>query len=438
MYKTKNLTLLATLLAFFLTPVLFAQQASSEGSRTAAGNPVSVSLPSFNASPGTTVAVPVTVGDLTGRNAISFDFEVRFDPAVLRPVAAAPTSNAGTLSSSFVITANPNLSGRLLVSGFNAYPLSGQGTLLNLNFEVVGQSGATPLTWQSFMFNEGNPASTAAAGQFTVAAARALKSAYDFDGDGRTDLGVFRPTDRFWYMFRTSAGFAASPFGLSTDRIVPADYDGDGKTDLGIFRDGQWFWLNSSTGTYSFVTFGLAGDTPVPADYTGDGKADPAIFRGGVWYILNAASGQSSIVSFGLATDKPVVGDFDNDGKADQAVFRNGQWLINRSCLGPTTAQFGQTNDRPVAGDFDGDGKADLGVFRNGVWYLMRSTQGLFALQFGIATDTPIAADYDGDGKTDIAVFRNGVWYQFRSLKGFASIQFGVSTDKPVPAAYQQ
>jgi len=409
----------------------------SVGGVTVGTTPVAVSMPSVSGNPSSVVTIPVKVGDLTNRSAISFDFEIRFDPAVLRPVISTPTSNAGTLSSGFVITANPYLSGRLLVSGFNAYPLTGQGTLLNLNFEIIGQAGArSPLTFQSFIFNEGNPAAAVTNGQFSInSIAPVVRRGFDFDGDGKADLAVFGPADRFWYRMRSATGFAATQFGLATDKLVPADYDGDGKTDLAVYRDGVWYWLNSSNGAVNTVSFGAAGDIPVPADYTGDGRAELAVYRSGSWYSFNTVTNQNSIVQFGAATDKPVAGDYDGDGKSDQAFYRDGQWHLNRSTAGYTVVNFGIATDKPVVGDFDGDGKADQAVFRSGMWYINRSAQGFLSLQFGILTDIPVAADYDGDGKTDIAVFRNGVWYQFRSQSGFASIQFGTGTDKPIPAA---
>ncbi|MET0753616.1 MAG: cohesin domain-containing protein [Pyrinomonadaceae bacterium] len=151
-------------------PALQFSTGSRESITDTEANPVTVSLPTQGIScKASTVIVPVSVGDLTGKNVLAFDFEVRFNPAVLRPSGFAPTSNDGTLSSDFVITANPFLPGRLIVSGFGIYPLSGAGTLLNLNFEVLGQPGAaSPLTWQAFMFNEGDPASTTTDGLLTV------------------------------------------------------------------------------------------------------------------------------------------------------------------------------------------------------------------------------------------------------------------------------
>ena len=262
------------------------------------------------------------------------------------------------------------------------------------------------------------------------------KTVFDFDGDGRADLSVFRPTEQVWYLLHSNSGFSAASFGVSTDRITPTDFDGDGKTDIAVFRNGNWYWLNSSNGSFNAVQFGKVGDIPVPADYTGDGRAEIAVYRSGVWYTLNLVNNQFQSAQLGNATDKPVPADYDADGKTDYAVYRDGTWYLLRSSQGFTAVQFGNATDKPVVGDYDGDGIADQAVYRAGVWYVLGSTQGYYGVPFGLSSDVPVAADYDGDGKTDLAVFRDGYWYSLRSQQGFTAVQFGATNDRPIPAAY--
>jgi hypothetical protein len=266
------------------------------------------------------------------------------------------------------------------------------------------------------------------------------KTPFDFDGDGKADLSVFRPTGGNWFIRQSSdSALRAEQFGLATDRIAPADFDGDGKTDIAVFRDGAWYMLRSTQG-FTSVQFGQAGDVPVARDYDGDGKADIAVFRPatGSWYVLQSSDNQFRVFQFGQTNDKPVPADYDGDAKADFAVFRpaNGTWFINRSSDNSLSAmQFGTGSDIPVTGDFDGDGNSDVAVFRpeNGTWYLQQTTAGFRAVQFGISSDLPVPADYDGDGQTDIAVVRQGNWYLQQSANGFASVQFGLPDDILVP-----
>jgi uncharacterized delta-60 repeat protein len=268
----------------------------------------------------------------------------------------------------------------------------------------------------------------------------ATRTKLDFDGDGKSDLSVFRPGNGVWYLNQSANGFSATQFGLSTDKIAPADYDGDGRTDIAVFRDGAWYLLRSQLG-FTAIQFGQAGDVPVPADYDGDNRADVAVFRNGVWFILQSSNSNFRAVQFGIASDKAVPADFDGDGKTDVAVYRAGVWYWLRSSDGGfRVAQFGASDDKPVAGDYDGDGKTDLAVFRpgTGYWYILRSADNnFFAAPFGLATDILTPADYDGDGRADIAVYRGGAWYVLQSSNGNVSFrQFGSNGDTPTPAAF--
>jgi uncharacterized delta-60 repeat protein len=263
---------------------------------------------------------------------------------------------------------------------------------------------------------------------------------FDFDGDSRADISVFR--QGVWYLNQSTTGYLQMSFGLNTDLIVPADYDGDGKTDIAVFRpgDGDWYCLNSNSNTYSTYHFGLNGDIAAPADYDGDGRGDYAVFRGGVWYIQRTTAGFMS-VQFGLATDKPVPADFDGDGKSDIAVYRGGTWYVQKSTGDYLIAQFGTSGDNPVPADYDGDGKSDIAVWRpgEGNWYITESLNGTIKIvNWGLSGDIPVSADYDGDGKTDIAVNRSGgEWWILQSNSNtYIFNQFGISNDIPVPSAF--
>lgn len=300
---------------------------------------------------------------------------------------------------------------------------------------------------------------TVSVGAKTVNISQAgLSSAkFDYDGDGKADVSVFRPPAGSWFISKSSNNsFSAVNFGISNDQIVPADYDGDGKTDVAVFRksaNSSWYILQSSDNTFRSAVWGASNveqaiifDTPVPADYDGDGKADLAVFRRTDalseptrFLILQSGNNSPRIETWGSAFDTPIPSDFDGDGKADLAVFRGGNWYLNQSTNGFRAVNFGLTTDKLVPADYDGDGKTDIAVYRNGNWYLLNSSNNSFAgIAFGISTDNPVSADYDGDGKADIGVFRpsDGTWYLLRSTNGFAAQAFGTNGDLPTPNSY--
>jgi hypothetical protein len=284
----------------------------------------------------------------------------------------------------------------------------------------------------------------------SVAASRPL---FDFDGDGKTDAAVFRPSDMAgepdFVVQNSSNGASVSvAWGSLGDVAVNEDYDDDGKTDLAIFRPSQgvWYILRSSDSAVTYAAFGLANDRPVPGDFNGDGRSDIAVYRAseGNWYVLNSSNGQAATYRFGAAEDIPAVADYDADSRADIALFRpsTGTWYIWRSSDGGISIlQFGQAGDKPVAGDYDADGNADIAVFRpsEGIWYLLRSKLGFGAARFGSSGDAPLQADFDGDGQADISVFRpsTAVWYHIRSSdESVVSLGFGNTGDTAVPSIY--
>ena len=137
---------------------------------------------------------------------------------------------------------------------------------------------------------------------------------------------------------------------------MPGDYDGDGRAEIGVFRpsDGNWHIMGVHNHTVTSLQWGTSGDVPVLGDFDGDGKADFGVWRPsvGTWYVLTNPGSNPLIVQLGTRGDLPVPGDYDGDGKTDPAIFRpgNATWHIRQSSDGAlVTRQWGvqQIGSRP-------------------------------------------------------------------------------------------
>ena len=283
----------------------------------------------------------------------------------------------------------------------------------------------------------------------------------DFDGDGKSDLAVYRPTTGEWFVRTSSTGYsyasaARYQWGVFGDIPLVADFDGDHRTDLTVYRPstGEW-WVRFSAGDYTQLRvyqWGIAGDVPLVADFDGDGRTDLVVYRPntGEWYVRYSSTNYTTWTTFqwGIAGDIPLATDFDGDGKTDLVVYRpsTAVWYVRTSSshyLYWTSYQWGVAGDLPLAVDFDGDGRSDLVVWRpsEGSWYVRFSWSNnatWTVYQWGLRGDIPIQADFDGDRRSDLAVWRptEGTWYLRYSANGYSMTsatvhQWGLVSDLP-------
>jgi hypothetical protein len=102
--------------------------------------------------------------------------------------------------------------------------------------------------------------------------------------------------------------FLKAPANVPAKHVV-ADFDGNGTTDVAVYRPstGVWFVRNQFS-----VAWGASGDITVPGDYDGNGTTDVAVYRPstGVWYVRNQVS-----VAWGASTDIPLP--------LPNAIYRN-------------------------------------------------------------------------------------------------------------------
>ena len=94
---------------------------------------------------------------------------------------------------------------------------------------------------------------------------------------------LFRPSTGDWILETTKTGvvYQRIHFGANGDKPLVGDWNGDGITDVGVFRPStRQFIFNTVPVTR--ITFGLSTDLPIIGDWDGDDIDDVGVFRSSV------------------------------------------------------------------------------------------------------------------------------------------------------------
>ncbi len=243
---------------------------------------------------------------------------------------------------------------------------------------------------------------------------------YDYDGDGTSDIGVYRPSSGFWLI----RGITRAYWGRSGDIPVPGDYTGDGTTEIGAYRPSSGYWFIKDL---TRVFWGKPNDDlPAAGDFDGDGSTDIGVYRpsSGLWAVrrvTRAYWGQ------GGGNDEPLPGDYSGNGTAEIGCYRpsTGFWFIKDL----TKVYWGKPNDDlPAPGAYGAERKWGPAVFRqsSGLW----AVRNVSRAYWGRPGDIPVPGDYGGDGRDRIGVYRPSSGYWF--IKDVTRAYWGKPGDVPV------
>ncbi|MCG2658808.1 MAG: hypothetical protein L6437_00990 [Kiritimatiellae bacterium] len=264
----------------------------------------------------------------------------------------------------------------------------------------------------------------------------AWSSPGDYDGDGRSDVGIYDFNAGVWSVITMAGQSDALPFGFKGAQPMVGDYTGDGCSEFAFYDKGLWaiYTYGGQSGT---MKLGDASMLPAPADYTGDGRVDLAVFDtdSGTWYIYDIWSGAMIPVAFGTSGMIPVPGDYNGDGAADLGLYEpaTGNWLLGcyhkyYHTWAVLSGTLGGPTWMPVPGDYDGDGRNDACLFETntGRWMLYTLAGQFLQGTFGKGC-VPVPGDYDGDGRTDVGLYdtNTGMWYIICMSGAYYERRFG-------------
>ncbi|MEV5089898.1 FG-GAP-like repeat-containing protein [Streptomyces griseoincarnatus] len=321
----------------------------------------------------------------------------------------------------------------------------------------------------------------------------------DFDGDGKSDVAALydygrdaqgRYQSSLWVFKSDGTTFRAprvawdsgtTSWDWSRSKLTSGDYNGDGKTDIGVLyniglADGKYrsrLWAFTSTGT-TFNPPTVAWDSGTTSwnwdrskltsgDYNGDGKTDIGVlynigladgkYRSRLWAFTSTGTTfnpptvawDSGTTSWNWDRSKLTSGDYNGDGKTDIAVLYDYDQTsegTNHSKLWWAFTSTGTTFNPPTvawdsgamswnwdaskvtSGDYNGDGKTDIGVlynyglvdgkYRSKLWVFTSTGTALKApkiiwdsdpISWNWNASQPLSGDASGDGKADMAIF---------------------------------
>ncbi|QQS32661.1 MAG: right-handed parallel beta-helix repeat-containing protein [Acidobacteriota bacterium] len=279
-----------------------------------------VSMPTDTTLTGVPITVPIETDLMTGRDAISADFTITYDPAVLTlPGGPDFGVTLGPVGAGRVLTVNQPFLGTLIISVFGPEPFTGNGALVNLNFTNVPglPFDVSPMNFSSFMYNEGTPCSTTTNGSVTVIGGT-------ITGNVTYGNALVGPAPPRYINNVTISGAGAPPVFTTTD----------------------------TNGNYSLSGFG-------PGSYTRSASKTGGIPSGSISAYDSSLIAQHVVMLITLSANQQIVADVSGAGgitSFDAALIarytvllpdfgNTGNWIFSPTSYGPSTVYTNLTED---------------------------------------------------------------------------------------------
>ena len=283
----------------------------------------------------------------------------------------------------------------------------------------------------------------------------------DFNGDALSDLGLHNSDTGTWEICISDAGVFRnavdwlSGFGTSRDWWpMGGDFNGDGRTDIGIYNNtnGEFKVALSSGSSFSisgtWLTFPSASSSwqPFTGNFNADKYTDFALYNKDTSEVKVALGTGSGFGAFNTWLNNfgndyiALAGDFNADSLTDLCLFKksSGEFKVafsnSKAFVDGASWISGFAVDKDaLVSDFNNDGLADIGYWDKSAykWYYAISRgerfidKGLWLDNFGTSSDeSGTTGDFNGDGITDAATFD-------RDQIGINRWTVRLSTDKP-------
>lgn len=138
--------------------------------------------------------------------------------------------------------------------------------------------------------------------------------------------------DGVWLIGQAEGAPLRLALGVPGDQPVAADWDGDGRLEPGVYRPSTNSWLVDlnleGKPSLVFRVPGMQpGDVPVAGHWSGGPQAGPGFYRpaDGTWHLFQSVESRAEdlpVIHFGSAGAVPLTGDWDRYGRSTPGLYQ--------------------------------------------------------------------------------------------------------------------